>query len=73
MGLLHNLLVLIVFVGPVAMFAYMLRDKLGPSEHPGTEQGLARPRELKPPPLFVVVVWAAALVALILWKIQGDE
>ena len=70
MSLLHDLLILIVFVGPVAMVAYMLREKLGLSQQPSREFTPQRRGEIRPPPVFAVLVWVVALVALIFlpWK-----
>jgi hypothetical protein len=71
MAELHLLLVLIVFLGPIGMVAYMLRSKLGLTRPVSTEFGPARRGEVQRPPLLVVLTWLAALIALILLHVRG--
>ncbi|MFH0980836.1 MAG: hypothetical protein V2A79_04785 [Planctomycetota bacterium] len=69
MALLDQVLSMIVFLGPIAMVAYMLRVKLGLTKPSHASRRPHRHSELQPPPLVVVVAWVAALVVLILSRI----
>ena len=71
MALLHDLLVLIVFLGPIAMVAYTLRSKLGVAKPPDTEYGPARRDTLQPPPLWTFVVWLGSVAALIFLRVRA--
>ena len=65
MELVRVLLILIVFLGPIAMVAYALRSKLGLTKPSDPERGPGPRDELQPPPLLAVLVWLLSLAVLV--------
>ena len=71
MALLEVLLTLIVFLGPIAMVAYMLRSKLGLTRPSDAEHGPGRRGDLQQPPLWTIVLWVMSVAALILLRVKS--
>ena|GEM_PF-6704604 len=73
MELVRVLLILIVFLGPIAMVAYALRSKLGLTRPSDPERSLDSRDELHPPPLLAVLIWLLSLAALIYLGVRGGS